>query len=185
MRNAKGFTLIELIMVIVIAAVLGTAGYHLMTFMTRHTFYLPNQLRTDLAVAEALEVMVEGDSSGSATAAKGLRFASAVTAATASSVTVTNQDGQTATYTFSGGGLTRTIGASTVNLPYFMPADVDFTGSFSYFNSTDALLSFPIADPTLIRRIQISLSATQGTSGDFDRWEGSSGQSTSVKLYGV
>jgi len=180
MKNTKGFTLIELVMVIILAATLGIAGYHSMQFVIQHTFFLPNQVQADLVAAEALEIIVEGDSQ-----AQGLRFCKAVTTAGANQVVVTNQNDQTITYDLSGGILYRTIApGGAAMIPYFMDTNkITIAGSgtggalFTYFNSTEGAP----ATPADVRRIRIDLIAQQG-SGSVDKFEGLSKQSTSVKV---
>lgn len=180
--SLTGFTLIELIMIILLTSVLGLSGYHLMQFVVRNAFYLPNQVQADLVAAEALEILVEGDKS-----AKGLRFCKAVTTAGASQIVVTNQDDETITYNLSGGSLFRTIApGAAAKVPYFMPADITISGAgaggalFTYYDSTDAALAQPVAAAN-VRRIDIDLTAQNGT-GSSDKYEGASQQSSSVKV---
>ncbi|MDD5226002.1 MAG: prepilin-type N-terminal cleavage/methylation domain-containing protein, partial [Candidatus Omnitrophica bacterium] len=124
-KPTRGFTLIELVMVILITSVLALAGVHIMKLTIRNSFYLPNQVQADLVAAEALEIIVEGDSQ-----AKGLRFCKAVSIATATQIEVTNQgvltnlDSQTITYDLTGGILSRKIDTGTATkIPYFMAAE--------------------------------------------------------------
>jgi prepilin-type N-terminal cleavage/methylation domain-containing protein len=189
--SLTGFTLIELVMVILITALLSVAGVHIMQFVVRNSFYLPNQVQADLVAAEALEIIVEGDDQ-----AKGLRFCKAVTTAEANRIIVTNQgvltnlDNQTITYNLSGGVLYRTIapGAAT-KIPYFMAADMTITGSgaggalFTYYGVNDTLLTQPVTAAN-VRRIDINLIAQNGA-GSSDKYEGTSHQDTSVKVYNI
>jgi len=191
MKNVRGFTLIELVMVILITSVLSIAGVHIMQFVVRNSFYLPNQVQADLVAAEALEIIVEGDSQ-----AKGLRFCKAVTAAGANQIVVTNQgvltnlDNQTITYSLSGGILTRKIdsGAAT-QIPYFMASDMVISGAgaggalFTYYGASDTLLTQPVTASS-VHRIAIDLRAQNGA-GSSDKYEGTSQQSTSVTVYSI
>ena len=180
MKNAKGFTLIELVMIILIAGLLTVGGLHIFMFVVRNSFYLPNQVQANLVAADALEIIVEGDSQ-----AKGLRFCKAVTTAAANQIVVTNQDGQTITYNLSSGILYRTIapGAAT-QIPYFMASNMTLAGVggslFTYYDSSDAVT----AAPANVRRINIDLIAQNGT-GSSDKYEGTSQQDTSVKVYNL
>lgn len=190
--NCKaGFTLIELVMIVLITSVLSLAGVHIMQFVVRNSFYLPNQVQADLVAAEALEIIVEGDS-----LAHGLRFCKTVSIAAATQVQVTNQgvltnlDNQTITYNLSGGILTRQIdaGASTP-IPYFKASDMAISGGgaggalFTYYDVSDNLLTQPVTAAN-VRRIGINLIAQNGA-GSSDKYEGTSQQSTSVKMYNI
>jgi prepilin-type N-terminal cleavage/methylation domain-containing protein len=175
-----GFTLIELVMVVMILAVMSMAGYHLMRFTIQNTFYLPNQLRTSLALADAIETMVEGDSA----AVRGLRFSKSVTAAAANQIDVIDQDDVALRFRLDTGTgrLYRKIGAAAEEvIPYFMPSGVSFAGSggsvFTYLDANEAVT----ADPASVRRVGIDLIAQQGV-GSVDRYEGISRQSTSIKM---
>jgi len=177
MKKNQGFTLIELVMVILIVSLLSVAGLHLMRYVLQHSFYLPNQVQADLVAAEALEILVEGDSQ-----AKGLRFCKVVTTASANQVVVTNQDDQTITYNLTGGALYRTIGSgSPVMIPYFKAADMALSGGggslFTYYDAAEVVT----AVPANVRRINIDLIAKQG-GGSSDKYEGLSEQGTSVKV---
>jgi hypothetical protein len=167
----------ELVMIILITSLLAVAGLHIMQFTVRNTFYLPNQVQADLVAAEALEILVEGDST-----AKGLRFCKAVTTASANQVVVTNQDDETITYNLSGGSLYRTVDpGAPVMVPYFKAGDMTLAGVggslFTYYDSAEAVT----AVPANVRRIIINLIAQNGA-GSSDKYEGYSQQSTSVKV---
>jgi hypothetical protein len=153
-----------------------------MQFVIQNSFFLPNQVQADLVAAEALVIIVEGDSQ-----AKGLRFCKQITTAAANQIVVTNQDNQTITYNLSGGSLFRTIapGAATM-VPYFKSADMTLSGVggslFTYYDASDVLMPH-VTPPTLanVRRIDIDLVAQNGT-GSSDKYEGTSQQGTSVKV---
>ena len=183
MKNIRGFTLIELVMVILIASALAEGGYYIMQFMVQNTFYLPNQVQTDLAAAQALETLVEGDTA----TVHGLRFSRTVTALAPNDVTVKDQDCGDLRFWLDTANhqLKRQIGvggAETV-VPYFMPPSVSFTGSgvgdafFTYYDGSEVETN----DPTKVRRIQINLIAQQGA-GSVDSFQGISRQNTSVKV---
>ena len=185
MKNAQGFTLIEIVMTVLIASVLSMAGYHLMQFTIRNTFFLPHQVQADLVAADALEIIAEGDSQ-----AEGLRFCKAVTTANANQVVVTNQNNQTITYSLSGGILSRTIApGAAVMIPYFMATNMTISGAgtggalFTYFYAADATPGSPVV-PANVCRIQIDLIAQNGT-GNADKYEGYSQQHTSIRVYNI
>jgi prepilin-type N-terminal cleavage/methylation domain-containing protein len=182
MKSDKGFTLIEIVMVIMIVSVLSMAGYHIMRFMIQHSFFLPNQVQTDLVAADALEIMVEGELPDT----RGLRYCKAVTALAANQVDVTDQDDVALRFRLDTGTgrLYRRIGAAAeTQVPYYMPAGVVFSGSggalFRYYDGSNP--EVVTATPTDVRRIQIDLIAQQGT-GSVDNFQGRSVQSTSVKV---
>lgn len=180
--KAMGFTLIELVMVILIMGILAVAGSHLFIFVTQNAFYLPNQVQTDAAASDALEIMVEGDG-----AANGLRFCKIVTGATATQVDVTDQDDETLRFRLDTGTgkLYRKVGAAAeAIIPYYMPSNMTFSGVsgslFSYYDATDTPINSPVPAAD-VRRIRIDLIAQIGA-GSFDRYEGRSQQSSSVKV---
>ena len=183
MKNAAtGATLVELVMIILLTSILALSGYHLMNFVFRNTFFLPNQVQSTMVAADALEIMVEGDSS-----ADGLRFCKSITTASASQVVFTNQDSQTITYSLSGGVLSRTIApGAAAQIPYFMAANMAISGAgtggalFTYYDSSESVT----AVPANVRRIQIDLVAQNGA-GVADNYQGTSRQSTSVKLNNI
>lgn len=182
--SGRGFTLIEIVMVILITALLSVAGVHIMRFTIQNTFYLPNQVQTDLAAAEALETMVEGDTA----TVRGLRFCKEVTALAANQVNVTDQDDVALQFRLNTANhrLYRKIGAAAETVvPYAMPANVNFSGGggggalFTYYDGSNPELVTAV--PANVRRIQINLIAQQG-GGSVDSFEGRSTQSTSVKV---
>ncbi|HNX68516.1 MAG TPA: prepilin-type N-terminal cleavage/methylation domain-containing protein [Candidatus Omnitrophota bacterium] len=180
MKKQSGFTLIELVMVTLIAALLVVGGLHILGFVTKTTFYLPNQVRADTLAADALEILTEGDKT-----AKGLRFCKAVTTAGANQVIVTNQDDQTIEYRLTAGKLYRKIATGADALvPYYMPADMTIAGVggslFTYTDASDAPLTQPVT-PANVRRIKVDLIAKNGT-GSSDTLDGTSTQSSSVKV---
>jgi hypothetical protein len=119
-----------------------------------------------------------------------------VTTAGANQITVTNQgvltnlDNQTITYNLSGGSLYRTIDAGpATKIPYFMATDMVISGTgsggalFTYYDASDNLLTQPVTAAN-VRRINIDLMAQNGT-GSSDKYEGTSQQSTSVRVYSI
>ena len=178
--SLTGFTLIELVMVILLTGILSMAGYHIFTFAIRNTFFIPNQAQADLAAASAMETMIEGDSP----TVHGLRFSKSVTAIAANQVDVTDQEDVALRFRLDTGTgrLYRKIGAAAETMiPYFMPPEVKFSGSggalFIYRDASEAVT----ADPANVRRIEIDLIAQQGA-GSADNFQGRSRQRSSVQV---
>ena len=178
-NNRKGFTLIELIMVIVVVAIIAAAGSSLMGYLIQNAVYIPNQLNMDMVVADAVDVMIEGDNQ-----AKGLRFNRSLTNVQDYQLTFINQDNQTVRFRMDTGTnrLYRSInGATEVMFPYYVPSGVTITGKssklFSYFDVNEATT----AVAANVRRIALSLIAQTGN-GNFLSWEGSSDQSSSIAI---
>jgi prepilin-type N-terminal cleavage/methylation domain-containing protein len=180
--SLTGFTLIEIVMAILIISVLSMAGYHIMRFTIQNSFFLPNQVQTDLAAAEALEIMVEGDTN----TVRGLRFCKSVSSIAANDLTVIDQDDAILRFWLDTltGKLYRSIDGVPPGgalIPYFKPDSVRFSGNggalFTYYDSAGAVT----AVAANVRLIAISLIAQQGA-GSVDSFEGVSRQSTSIRV---
>jgi prepilin-type N-terminal cleavage/methylation domain-containing protein len=178
----KGFTLIELIMVMAIIGILAGSGAWLMAYTIKNSVFIPNQLNMDKLVKDALDIMIEGDSQ-----AKGLRFCKVISAIAADQITFTNQDDLPIIYHWNttSNKLFRSInGAAEAALPYYSSlAGITMTGKsgalFTYYDS-----AFPeavTANPANVRRIRIILIAKTGT-GLYNDWQGSSEQATSIAV---
>ena len=174
----RGFTLIELIMVMVIITVIASAGSFLMTYLVRSSVFVPSQLNMDMLAADALDIMIEGDSQ-----AKGLRSSRNITNIQSNEVTFNNQDNQSIRYRLVGNKLYRSVnGGADALIPYYIPAaGVTVAGKdgtlFTYFDGSDATTA--VADN--VRRIEVALIASSG-SGLADDWEGRSEQSSSIAV---
>lgn len=180
--NRKGFTLIELITVMTIIGVLSASGAYLLTYVVQNSVFIPNQLNMDMLVSDALDSMIEGD-----TTASGLRFSRVITNIQDYQVTFINQNSQTVRYrldtvTFR---LYRSIngGAETV-FPYYVnnvATTVSISGKnnklFEYYD----VLGAPTIIPANVRWITMTLVAQTGT-GSYANWEGQSEQMTSVAV---
>lgn len=180
MMGKRAFTLIELIMVIVIIGILSVSGAWLMAYFVKDSVYIPNQLNTDMGAADALRIMIEGDSN-----AKGLRFSRAVDAITDNNqFTFTNQDGQGMRFRLDTGAnrLYRSIaGGPEAQIPYYAAGNINIAGQggalFTYYDANEAVT----AVPENVRRIAIHLIASTG-SGSYNDWQGSSAQSSGIAV---
>lgn len=184
-RIRKGFTIIEAIMVMLIIAVLSSAGAWIMAYTVQNFVFIPNQLNMDKLASDALNIMIEGDSQ-----AKGLRFSRVISVIAADRVDFINQDAQTIYYRLDApaGKLYRSInGAVEAALPYYSSAaGITLNGRngalFTYYNSDDAVITGATAvDAANVRRIQIILIAKTGT-GLYNDWQGQSEQPASVSI---
>jgi len=180
MRFKRGFTFIEIIMVIAIIGILAGAGAWLMAYTVKNSVFIPNQLNMDKLVKEALDIMIEGDKQ-----AQGLRFSRVITTANANQVNFINGAGTAVYFRLDTGTskLYRSInGAAEVAIPtYSGTAGITMNGKsgtlFTYYDSTNTITS----TAANVRRIQMILIAKTGT-GLYNDWEGSSEQATSINV---
>jgi len=177
----KGFTLIELIMLIAIIGILAGSGAWLMFHTIKNSVFIPNQLNMDKLASDALSIMIDGDSQ-----AKGLRFSRVITGMLPNQVdfTIKNDLGNDVaiSYRLTAGVLSRRIGAlgTYAPLPYYSGIAILSGKSntlFTYYNATEGM-PLTAAD---VRRIQINLIAKTG-SGLYNDWQGSSERATSVAV---
>ncbi|MFH1386497.1 MAG: type II secretion system protein [bacterium] len=162
----KGFTLIELVMVIVLVGILGTVGSALLAPIVNLYFFTPNQTRIESIANLINDRIIEGDAG-----AKGLRIIKSISAATDTSITYTDVDLKSVTLSWNSvtGKFSRTTPAGTEILPKEYPNnDIVVNGQtagiiFKYYTSAEALISTPVAAPSTIGRVQLNLVATTGT----------------------
>jgi len=178
-KKAKGFSLIELVIAILVIGVIAAVGGSILIFTLQHAMYTPNKLSMDLLASDAMDKITDGDS-----AAKGLRFARQITAVAANSLTYIDQDGKTVVVTLNTGTnqLARTINAAADNnfLRYQSGAGISIvvgrnSALFLYYDSGGNIT----AVPANVRRIEINAKALTG-SGSFAGRQGQSEFSTDV-----
>jgi len=177
-KNKKAFTLIELVMVIAIIGIISLVGASIMTYFIQNAVFAPNQMNADMAVSDAMNMLINGDDT-----ARGLRFSKAISAISGTSdITFINQDSNTVRYYLSSGSLYRTINAGTATLfPYYAQTGITMSGKggalFTYYDANEAVTS----TAANIRRVVIGLVAQTG-SGNYSDWQGKSDQMTSVAV---
>ncbi|MDD5560674.1 MAG: type II secretion system protein [Candidatus Omnitrophica bacterium] len=180
MRLKRGFTFIELIMVMAIIGILAGSGAWIMAYTVKNSVFIPNQLGMDKLATDALNIMTEGDNQ-----AKGLRFSRAITALGAYRVDFIDGDGKTVYFRLDTGTnkLYRSInGAAEQTIPaYSSAAGLNLSGKsgalFTFYDSTGAIT----ATAANVRRIRIILIAKSGT-GLYNDWQGQSEQASSVAV---
>lgn len=180
MRLKRGFTFIELIMVIAIIGVLAGAGAWIMVYTVKNSVFIPNQLGMDKLATDALNIMAEGD-----TQAKGLRFSRAITAVNANRVDFIDGDGKTVYFRLDAGTnkLYRSINGSPEQaIPYYSSAaGLSLSGKsgslFTYYDGNGAITAIAAN----VRRVRMILIAKSGT-GLYNDWQGLSEQASSVAV---
>jgi len=180
MIKNKGFTLIELVMIMLIIGILAGVGSSIIISTVKDLMYAPKNLNMDMLSQDAMDKIIEGDN-----LAKGLRFNKQITAISANSITFIDQDSKTVIVTLNTGTnkLTRTINALADNtfLYYQSPSDIGFfvgrnAATFLYYDSAGAVT----ATAANVRRVEINFIARTGT-GNFSDWQGKAELSSSIK----
>ena len=187
-RNDGGVTLVEVVIVIAVAAILGTAFASVMVPMMNFYFYYPQSSRVNNAGADVLQIILEGDEK-----ARGLRFASIpctlpaggssrISVATATTLTYhhamtdacgnggTNSNSVALAYNAGSQTVTRSInGAAAAVIPYYATAasgiQINPPSGINFFRYFDAAGTDLGAAPAVgsIRRVDVTLIASSGT----------------------
>jgi len=177
----RGFSFIELIMVIAIIGVLSGAGAWIMGYTVKNSVFIPNQLNMDKLANDALEIMIEGD-----VQARGLRFARIISGIAANQITFINQDNLTIIYRWDTGSnkLYRKIGAAAeAAMPAYASglSGVTLSGKsgalFTYYDASEAVT----ATAANVRRVRMIVIAKTGT-GLYNDWQGQSEQASSIAV---
>lgn len=156
----KGFTLIELVIVIVLLGIIGGVGAAFFSPLLNLAFHAPAQTSTAQIANRLAETMIEGDQS-----AKGLRLAKSISAAADTSLSYVDVDGKNVVLSWNSaaGKISRTAPSGTAVLPVEFPNNSVLVNGqtagviFKYFDSSGAPLSSPVAAPANIVRVQLNL----------------------------
>lgn len=162
-KKRSGFTLIELVIVIVLLGIIGTIGAMILGPIINLAFFAPGQTNIEQVASRIVEYIAEGDAS-----AKGLRMIKTLSAGSATSLSYFDVDNTAVTLSWNSGTkkLNRTPPGSMLPLEY--PGhQVQIDGQtpgviFKYYDSNNSLLSTPLATPANVVRVQLDWVATSG-----------------------
>ena len=153
-------------MVIAIMGILALMGASFLPPLMNLYFFAPNQMNNEFITNSVLNNIIEGNGRGN-----GIRILKNITSATDTSITYTDSNGITITLTWNSGTkkITRTISSTTITLPEEISTNsinIDGTTSgviFKYYDSTNSLISTPVATPANIKRVQMDWLTYSGT----------------------
>ncbi len=181
MKQSRGFSLIELTIIIAIVGVLAAVGASVAIFAVQGAVYAPHALNMEMLAEDAINKITDGDG-----LAKVIRFSRQIAAVATNSETFVDQDEKTVVITLNTGTnkLSRTINAvSDANFLYYQASsDIAITTGrngalFLYYDANE----FATAVPANVRRIEVNLIAKTG-SGSFGSWQGQAEESSSIRV---
>jgi prepilin-type N-terminal cleavage/methylation domain-containing protein len=179
-EKMRGFTLIELTMVVAILAILSVPGAYIMSYLVQNSVFIPNKLNVDMIGQDVMDVIIEGD-----TEAKGLRFSRLLTTAGNSSVQFKNVDNQTVGFTWDAEDkkIYRSIDAGPQEMiPYYLAGNISIINIasnpiFTYYDINEAVTTSPAS----ARRVEVGIRIESGT-GNYSDWQGRTDQISSVAV---
>ncbi len=179
MKNKSGYTLIELVMVILIVGVIAAVGASLLVFTIQHAMYTPNRMNVTMIAEDAINEIIDGDN-----LAKGLRFSREITAVSPTSITFVDQDGKIVIFALSSNKIIRSINAAadTTFLYYAASSSIIMAAGssgalFSYYDSAGNVT----ATAANVRRVEINLKVYTG-SGSFAQWQAQAERTSSIRV---
>lgn len=152
----RSFTLVELVMVILIAAILAVVGINIFHSLSETIFILTQESNLEMIANTILSAIIEGDSQ-----AKGLRYAQSITAIEDNRLIFSNRDGQTIEFKIEGNKLQRSINAGTLEVvPYYIANNnkISIWGEggvlFAYYDSNENSTAIPANVRRIVTRIR-------------------------------
>src|SRR3989339_762324 len=153
LTRRKGYTLVELTLVIVLLGIIASLGAAFFVPIVRLYFFTPTELRNEYVANRIVETIIEGDSE-----IKGLRIIKNIVSASITWNSGTKK-------------IRRTISPPPQTLPIEAPThDTLIIGTtagviFKYYDSSGLPISTPVATPADIARIQLDWIAYTGSGG--------------------
>src|SRR3989339_257927 len=168
LTRRKGYTLVELTLVIVLLGIIASLGAAFFVPIVRLYFFTPTELRNEYVANRIVETIIEGDSE-----IKGLRIIKNIVSASDASISYVDADNVSASITWNSGTkkIRRTISPPPQTLPIEAPThDTLIIGTtagviFKYYDSSGLPISTPVATPADIARIQLDWIAYTGSGG--------------------
>jgi len=163
MKNAKGMTLVELIVVIAISSIIGFSIVAVMFPQFQLFLSIPGTIRMEKTAQELLDVFFEGD-----THVRGLRYATSIETSTETTLSYDYLDENGVshrvvyTYNVNGSALRRAVdGASAQSIPYYAASGSDLriqpVGGQTIFRYIDHLgRVFSTLNPGQVVRIELA-----------------------------
>lgn len=161
-HKKRAFTLIELVMVIVLLGIVSSVGSSFFIPIFRLYFFTPTELRNEFVANRIVENVIEGTVSG-----RGLRIITSISSANDTAISYTDADGKAISISWNSGTkkISRTINSVTEQTS---SSDIKIDGIstgviFRYYDSSNLLISTPVATPANIKRIQMDWIAYTGS----------------------
>ncbi|MBI4335521.1 MAG: hypothetical protein HY589_02590 [Candidatus Omnitrophica bacterium] len=188
-KNRRGVTLIEFVMIITTVSIIATAASVVLIYVWQEFAYLPRQLRVRQAGHAALDEIIEGSGS-----IKGLRSAKSITSAAAAQVNYkygypapADEHTVSIRWDSSGRRFYRSVDSAVEReIPYYA-SSVNIEGKetpgaiFTYYKSDGSAWVSGTDALSLIKRVRIEISVTTG-SGAFTGYQAALKMSSGVEV---